>query len=63
MPTTKEIEQFLFSAAPKELAMSWDNVGLLVGQTEQEVARVLVALDITEEVVEEAYAEISESES
>ena len=56
MPTTKEMEQFLFSAAPKELAMSWDNVGLLVGQTEQEVARVLVALDITEEVVEEAIA-------
>lgn len=56
MPTVKEIESFLFSAAPKELAMSWDNVGLLVGQPEQEVHKILVALDITEEVVDEAAA-------
>ena len=54
MPTTGEIEQFLFSAAPKELAMSWDNVGLLVGETAHEVRSVLVALDITEGVVDEA---------
>lgn len=54
MPTVKEIETYLFSLAPKELAMSWDNVGLLVGQTEQPVRSVLVALDITETVVDEA---------
>ena len=35
MPTVKELEAFLFSAAPKDLAMHWDNVGLLVGQPEQ----------------------------
>ncbi len=41
--------------APPELAESWDNVGLLVrcGET---VERVLVTLDITPEVVEEAAA-------
>lgn len=60
MPTVQEIEAFLFSAAPKDLAMSWDNVGLLVGQPDQIVRRVLVALDITGDVVQEAAAEGAE---
>ena len=34
--------------------MDWDNVGLLVGDPAQEVRRVLVALDITQGVAEEA---------
>jgi len=34
--------------------MDFDNVGLLVGLTGQEVKRILIALDITDEVVEEA---------
>lgn len=54
MATVKEIEAFLFSKAPKDLAMSWDNVGLLVGYPDQEVKKTLVALDITQEVAEEA---------
>lgn len=54
MATVKEIESFLFSKAPKELAMDWDNVGLLVGFPDREVTKVLIALDITREVVEEA---------
>ena len=54
MPTVKEIESYLFSIAPKELAMSWDNVGLLIGQPSHPVKSVLVALDITDEVVDEA---------
>lgn len=54
MPTVKEIERFLFSCAPKELAMNWDNVGLLVGETERRVTKILVSLDITPEAVEEA---------
>ena len=37
MPTVKEIEAYLFSLAPKELALSWDKVGLLVGQTQKPV--------------------------
>ena len=56
MPTVKEIETFLFSLAPRDLAQSWDNVGLLVGNPEKEVSRVLVALDITQAVAEEAAA-------
>ena len=56
MPTVKEIETFLFSLAPRDLAQSWDNVGLLVGDPQKEVSRVLVALDITQTVEEEAAA-------
>lgn len=54
MSKVKEIEARLFTWAPFALTASWDNVGLLVGNPEQEVSCVLVALDITEEVVEEA---------
>lgn len=54
MATVKEIESFLFSKAPKELAMDWDNVGLLVGFPDRKVKKLLIALDITREVVAEA---------
>ena len=49
-----DIEKYLFTWAPRELAMDWDNVGLLVGDGAAEVRRVLVALDITEAVAAEA---------
>ena len=54
MPTVREIEAALFRFAPKETAMEWDNVGLLVGDPDREVRRVLVSLDITEAVADEA---------
>jgi dinuclear metal center YbgI/SA1388 family protein len=56
MPTVREIEHALFALAPRELAMEWDNVGLLVGDPEREVTRVLVALDVTQTVAAEAAA-------
>jgi len=56
MPTVREIEQRLYELAPRELAFDWDNVGQLLGDPEQEVSRVLVALDITEAVADEAIA-------
>lgn len=56
MPTVADIEKMLFDWAPRELAESWDNVGHLVGDPQREVTRVLVALDITAEVVQEAIA-------
>lgn len=56
MPTVREIEQRLFDLAPREGAMAWDNVGQLLGDPEREVSRVLVALDITEAVTDEAIA-------
>ena len=51
MTTVRDIEQYLYAWAPRELAESWDNVGLLVGDPEAEVHRVLVALDVTPQVV------------
>ncbi len=54
MPTVHDIESALYALAPKALAAEWDNVGLLVGSADREVRSVLVALDITEPVVEEA---------
>lgn len=56
MPTARQIEQSLFMLAPLALKMDWDNVGLLVGEPEQEIRKVLVALDITPAVAEEAIA-------
>ncbi|MCI9121247.1 MAG: Nif3-like dinuclear metal center hexameric protein [Oscillibacter sp.] len=54
MPRVSEIESALFDIAPRDCAMDWDNVGLLVGKPGREVQKVLVSLDITEAVVEEA---------
>ena len=56
MAKVKEIENALFAWAPKELAADWDNVGHLVGESDAEVKKILVALDITEEVAKEAVA-------
>lgn len=54
MATVTEIYQYLDEIAPFRLQMEFDNAGFLVGRGEAEVERVLVALDITEEVVREA---------
>lgn len=54
MIRVKQIEELLFDLAPRPLAQEWDNVGLLVGDGERETRRILVALDITEAVVDEA---------
>ena len=53
MIAVRDVEKKLFDWAPLELAVSWDNVGHLVGEPEAEVKKVLVALDITEAVVQE----------
>ncbi len=50
----REIMAIMETLAPPELAAEWDNVGLLLGDPEKEVRRILVALDVTPEVVEEA---------
>lgn len=52
--TVREITQYLETWAPRELAESWDNVGLLCGHPDREVRHVLTALDVTAENV--AYA-------
>jgi len=47
----------LDALAPKWLAESWDNVGLLVGDGKQKISRVMVCLDVPEWVVEEAISQ------
>lgn len=40
--------------APKRLAESWDNPGLLVGSPAQDVHKIMVCLDVSEAVLEKA---------
>ena len=49
-----EVYRALDGWAPFETQMDFDNAGFLVGRGERPVSRVLVALDITEQVVEES---------
>ena len=50
----KDIIHIIERTYPRQAAMEWDNVGLLVGRTDKEVESILVALDLTDEVLEEA---------
>lgn len=50
----RKICNFLNEIAPLEDALSFDNVGLLVGDYDSDIRKILVALDVTSEVVEEA---------
>ncbi len=50
----KDIAKKLEIQSPKDAAMEWDNVGLLVGDSDKEVKRIYIALDATDEVIEHA---------
>ena len=52
----KEITSYLESIAPRALQESYDNSGLLVGNPNRDIDKVLISLDATEEVVDEAIA-------
>lgn len=52
----REIYDFLNQKAPVSYKMDFDNVGFLVGSGEWETTRVLLSLDITNEVIDEAIA-------
>ena len=49
-----EIITLLEQEYGKEYACDWDNVGLLAGRRDKEVKKILLALDATDEVVEQA---------
>jgi dinuclear metal center YbgI/SA1388 family protein len=53
----KKIKDALEAFAPSCLKMDFDNVGLLAGFSNAEVERLIVALDITDAVVDEAIHE------
>lgn len=52
----QEIIEVLQKQAPEHYACDWDNVGLLVGDSQKEVNKIYIALDATEETIEEAAA-------
>ena len=52
----QELLTFLEQWAPFQLAEDYDNVGLLVGKPETEINGILVSLDATEDVLNEAIA-------
>ncbi len=54
MAKVKDITDFFEGFAPVCTAMNFDNAGLLAGDKNTEISKVLLALDITAEVVEEA---------
>lgn len=49
-----ELTKWLEIQFPAAAAENWDNVGLLTGDDENEVGHVFLALDLTDEVLEEA---------
>lgn len=50
----RQVVEVLQNLAPSSYAMSWDNSGFLVGRLDSEVKKIGVALDATNEVVENA---------
>jgi len=50
----QQVTNLINDLAPKHLAYDWDNIGLQLGDYNQDVGRVLVTLDVTDEVIEEA---------
>ena len=52
--TGSDLHRAIEAWAPAATAQSYDNVGLLVGRTSRPLSRVLIALDLTPEIVQEA---------
>jgi len=50
----KSICELIEEVAPLSLQESYDNAGLLVGDSQMEINSILISIDITEEVLEEA---------
>lgn len=50
----RELIEKIEKKYPRFLAESWDNVGLMIGDFNQDIKKVLVALEVNEEVIQEA---------
>lgn len=53
----REIYEFLDTFAPYETRCSWDNSGLMTGTLEKDADSVLLCLDCTNDVIEQAVAD------
>lgn len=56
MPQIRDLAAYIEAFAPVAYQESYDNVGLLVGDPNTDITGVLVTLDVTESVVDEAIA-------
>lgn len=54
MATVRDIYNFIDAIAPFNTQEEWDNAGLLVGDENKKVNRILFALDCTEDVINQA---------
>lgn len=54
MPILKEVIDHLHTIAPNRYQESYDNSGLLVGDSSAEVKGIVVSLDVTEAILDEA---------
>lgn len=54
MATVREIRDFFDEMAPFYMKLDFDNIGHLVGFSDAPVSRIVTALDITDEVIDEA---------
>ena len=54
MTKVYDVYKLIQEKAPFEIQMDFDNAGFLVGHAEHAIDRILIALDITESVIEEA---------
>ena len=50
----KQITNFIESVAPLAFQESYDNAGLIIGQPDDEISGILITLDVTEEILDEA---------
>lgn len=59
-PTPSEVERVLDRIAPFHLAEEWDNVGVLLATSRKRLARLLLTIDLTEAVLDEAISSRAE---
>lgn len=59
-PTVGDIYRWLDSIAPFETQEGFDNAGLLIGDREAAVSRIILTLDLSESVVQQAVTEGAE---
>ncbi len=57
LATVNDLVALLEELMPSNLAEDWDNVGLMLGRRGKAVKKILLALDLTKEVVEQAISQ------
>lgn len=54
MPKIKDLVEIMNKIAPEQYVYEYDNVGLLIGDENAELKRIICCLDVTEEIINEA---------